>query len=216
MSNIPNTIRIAIADDHPMVISGLHNMLATHSLIRIEGSYSDSSSLLEGLEASLPHVLLLDIQMPDISGAELVRIVLKRYPELPILMLTNLDSVLYVHNMLKHGAKGYLLKTATEDTLVTAIKCVHEGGQFLEPEIQERLNEFTAKMRREATLTATLTKREKEILRMIVNGETSKEISEKLHLGYRTVESYRFNILMKLDAKNTAVLVKKALEMGLV
>lgn len=153
--------------------------------------------------------------MPDTTGVELAPTLAKKYPALPILALTNLDSVLYVYNMLKYGVKGYLLKSTTEDILVTAIKAVYNGHEFLEEEMKGRLEQFTSKMRREASLKATLTNREKEILKLIVHGDTTKEISEKLFIGYRTVESYRFNILMKLDAKNTTILVRKAIESGL-
>lgn len=209
-------INIALADDHPMVISGLRNMLDNYPGIELKWEYPDGTQLLKGLEENLPDVLCLDIQMPGITGVELVPLILKQYADLPILALTNLDSVLYIHNMLKYGVKGYLLKTTTQETLIHAIQSVYAGKTFLEPKMQEKLDEFTAKMRREASLKATLTKREKEILKLIVNGDTTKEISEKLHLGYRTVESYRFSILMKLDAKNTAILVKKVIEQGII
>jgi DNA-binding NarL/FixJ family response regulator len=172
--------------------------------------------LLLGLSKTLPDVLLLDIQMPGQTGTELAPILLKKYAGLRILTLTNLDSVLYTYNMLKAGTMGYLLKTTSQENLIKAIETVYRGTEFLEPQMREKLNKFTAKMRRESSLKASLTTREEEILKLIVNGDTTKEISEKLHLGFRTVESYRFNILLKLDAKNTASLVRKAIETGIV
>ncbi len=208
-------IKVAIVDDHPMVISGLCNMMENYTEIELSGKYSNGAELLAGLEKELPDVLLLDIQMPGETGIDLAPALAKKYPSMAVIALTNLNSVLYIYNMLKYGVKGYLLKTTTEDNLVKAIKCVHNGEEFIDTELQEKLNDFTSKMRREASLKATLTTREKDILKMIVNGHTTKEISEKLFLGYRTVESYRFNILMKLDANNTATLVRKAIESGL-
>lgn len=213
--NDSSIITVAVADDHPMVISGLCNMLEHYTDIQLTGKYKNGSELLSGIAASMPDVLLLDIQMPDTTGVELASLLNKRYPALPILALTNLDSVLYAYNMLKYGVKGYLLKSATEAMLVKAIKSVYEGHEFLEEEMKDKLEQFTSKMRRESSLKATLTNREKEILQLIVHGDTTKEISEKLCLGYRTVESYRFNILLKLEAKNTATLVRKAIESGI-
>ncbi len=208
-------IKVAIVDDHPMVISGLCNMMDSYEDIALYGKYQDGAELLAGLEQKLPDVLLLDIQMPGETGVELAPLLCRKYPTMAILALTNLNSVLYIYNMLKHGVKGYLLKTTTEDNLVKAIRQVHAGGEFVELELRQKLNDFTSKMRREASLKATLTTRERDILKMIVDGYTTKEISEKLFLGYRTVESYRFNILMKLDANNTATLVRKVIESGI-
>jgi DNA-binding NarL/FixJ family response regulator len=214
---IKDNIRVAVADDHPMVISGLINMMRQVKEITIKWKYEDGDSLLSGLEVNLPDVLLLDIQMPGAkSGVTLAADILRKYPQLRILALTNLDSVLYVYNLLQLGVKGYLLKTTKQQVLIGAIKQVHDGMEFLEDNMRIRLEEIHSKMNQEASLKASLTKRETEILRMIVNGHTTKEISEHLHLGFRTVESYRYNILLKLNANNTATLVRKALESGII
>jgi DNA-binding NarL/FixJ family response regulator len=208
-------IRLAIADDHPMIIDGVKNMLSVYPHITLTGTYQNGRELMEGLKKSTPDVLLLDIQLPDHTGDDLAPDILKHYPEIHILTLTNIDSTISLYNMLRHGVQGYLLKTASQETLIKAIEAVYNGEEYIDPSMQERLQQFKLTMRREASLKVTLTPREKQILQLIVNGETGKEISNKLNIGFRTIEHYRLNILLKLEVNNTAALVKKALKLGL-
>lgn len=209
-------IRIAIADDHPMVINGLQTMLSARQEIQLTDAYMNGEELLQGLEKNMPDVLLLDIQLPGKTGEELAPIVLKRYPDIKILTLTNFDSALYANNMLRHGVHGYLLKTTGQDVLIEAIKCVYNGGLFIEPSINEKIKKLDIRIQKTASTKSSLTTREKEILQLIVNGYTDPEIAETLFLSTHTVKNYRLNILVKLDAKNSVALVKKALQLGLV
>lgn len=210
-------IRISIADDHPLVITGIQNMLDTQPGIRILGAYPDGTALMKGLETDgLPDVLLLDIQMPGKTGDELAPLILKKYPELKILMLTNFDSTLHVQNMLRHGVLGYLLKTTDKETLFRAIETVNRGEEFLQKSMKDKISRVGNRIKREVSTKSNLTTREIEILQCIVDGCSSQEIANKLFLSVRTVDNYRFNILLKMDARNIAVLVRKALEMGLV
>ncbi len=209
-------IKIAIADDHPMVIKGLQQMLAGYPEITLQDTYSDGETLLAGLDQREPDVLLLDIQLPGQTGDELVPVILKKHPGISILMLTNFDSTLYAGNALRRGALGYLLKTADEDALITAIHTVFKKQQYLEPSMQEKIDRQHTRMKYELRTKTALTIREKQILQLIINGYTGQEIADELHIGFRTVENYRFNILLKLEVKNTAALVKKALTLGLV
>ncbi len=208
-------IRIAIADDHPIVIKGLLNVLSDYGDILVTGTYSDGTQLLKGLEKSLPDILLLDIQMPGKTGDQLAPVILKKYPNLKIITLTNFDSALYLTNMMWRGAKGYILKSADEDVLIHAIRTVAAGGEYIEPTMQDKLGEMSAARKRSLSLKSTLTDREKEILRLIVKGHTCPEIAEKLFLSTYTVENYRVIIQTKMNVNNTATLVKKALELGL-
>lgn len=208
-------INIAIADDHPMIIGGLQNMLSVYPHIRLAGSYPNGAELLEGLQRIQPEVLLLDIQLPDKTGDLLAPLILKKYPDIRILALTNLNSTLYVHNMLRMGVLGYVLKNSDPGMVIKAIETVYKGETFVDPSIREQLEQFTVRMKREAALKPTLTLREKEILRLTVNGDTIQEISEKLFIGLRTVEYYRSNLFLKLDVKNMAGLIRKALLLGL-
>ncbi|WP_118950386.1 response regulator [Taibaiella helva] len=209
------SIHIAIADDHPMIIDGLQNILPNYPDIILKGSYKSGNALLEGMENTRPDVLLLDIQMPDLTGDELAPLLLKRYPELRILVLTNFDSALYANNMFKRGAHGYLLKTAENSTLVEAIRTVYEGGQYLQESMKEKIRQMSIRDKKASFSKSTLTPRELEILQLIVNGYSAPQIAEQCFLSLRTVVNYRTSIMLKLDVNNTAMLVKKALTTGL-
>ncbi len=208
-------IRITIADDHPMIIGGLRNMLPVYPHITLAGTYPSGEALLEGLRQEQPDVLLLDIQLPGKTGDELAPVILKKYPGIRILVLTNLNSTFYAHNMFRLGVSGYLLKNTDPEMVIKAIETVYNGERFTDPALAEKLDEFTSRMKKEAALKPTLTPREQEILRLTVAGDTIQEISEKLFIGLRTVEYYRTNLFMKLEVKNMASLIKKALELGL-
>ncbi len=209
-------IQISIADDHPMVIMGVQNMLDAHKDITILDIYSDGIALLQGLQYRQPDVLLLDIQMPGKTGDQLMPVIIKKYPDLKVLALTNFDSTLHAQNMLRKGVLGYLLKTTDKKTFIKAVETVYKGELFLQEEMKEKMKEAGERIKRDVTTKSNLSKRELEILQFIVNGDSSQEIADKLFLSIRTVENYRFNILLKMDAKNIAVLVRKALELGLV
>jgi DNA-binding NarL/FixJ family response regulator len=207
-------IKISIADDHPMMIQGLEHVLLRYPHIILTGTFLNGVELLAGLEKEVPDVLLLDIQLPGKTGDELAPLILKKYPDLKILTLTNFDSTLYANNMMKHGVHGYLLKTADEQVL-KAIETVSQGGIFIEESMRIKMQQIDYKIRKAVSSKSSLTPREKEILQLLVNGDTCPEIAEKLYLSTGTVENYRVSILLKLDAKNTAALVSKALKLGL-
>ncbi|PZF74582.1 response regulator [Taibaiella soli] len=208
-------IRINIADDHLMVINGIKDMLSHYKHIEIGRTYQNGTDLMNGLKESLPDVLLLDIQMPGQSGDELTPLIVRTYPSVRILAITNFDNTLYVNNMLQNGALGYLLKNTDEQTLVTAIETVYQNKQFLKPEMLEKLKEFRRQLKRQTSSKFSLTPREKQILQLIINECSSQEIAEQLNLSLRTIENYRLNLSLKLEVKNMAGLVRKAIMMGL-
>jgi DNA-binding NarL/FixJ family response regulator len=207
--------RIAIADDHPMVINGVRDMLADFPNIQITGAYLDIAMLFDGLRAEQPDVLLLDIQMPGKTGDEALPGILKLYPGLRILILTNFDNTIYVNNLLSNGAYGYLLKNTDQRTLLEAIETVNRGEQFLKPEMKDRLEAYRSRSKRTTSSRFALTPREKEILKLIISGNSNHEIAEILSLSLRTVENYRLNLSLKLEVKNTAGLVRKGIELGI-
>ncbi len=208
-------IKIAIADDHPMVISGVKDILSDVTHFEFTGAYADGYELMNGLQLILPDILLLDIQMPGKSGDRLLLDILKKYPDLKVIVLSSFDSILYINNMMRNGARGYLLKTADKNTLITAIITVFDGGEYLEPAVKEKTEAIEMGINKMLAIKFILTPREKEVLQMIVNGLTNAEIAKHLFLSIHTIENYRDNILLKLEAKNTADLVKKALTSGL-
>jgi DNA-binding NarL/FixJ family response regulator len=209
------SINIAIADDHPLVVSGLRNILPTYPHICLKGTYPNGMSLLAGLEMEQPDVLLLDIHLPDKTGDELVPLILKKYPDLKILTLTNFDSTIHVNTMFSHGVKGYILKSAENEDLIEAIEMVYRGEEFIAPSMREKMQHVAYKIKKAFSSKSTLTPREKEILQLVVDGSTNPEIAAKLFLSAKTVDNYRTNLMMKLEVNNAAALVKKALRLGL-
>ncbi len=207
-------INIAIADDHPMIINGIKDILSDCNHIAFTGTYTNGRELMEGLKEGLPDILLLDIQLPDKTGDRLLLEILKKYPDFKVIALTNFDSTLYVSNMIHNGAKGYLLKTADKKTLVTALEAVYRGEIYIEPSMKEKVDLIEMGVTRTLASKFILTAREKEVLQLIVNGMTNTEIAQALFLSIHTVENYRDNLLLKMEVKNTAAMVKKALTLG--
>ena len=208
-------IKIAIADDHPLVINGLHHILGNCADMEVTGSYANGEDLLKGIALEQPDVLLLDIQMPGQTGDELAVHISEHYPRIKMVALTNLDNVYYIKNMLRSGVSGYILKTAREEILLNAIRTVHAGGQFLEPVLMEKLV-ADAQLAEHLPTTPILSRREKEVLRLIAADMNSQQIADKLFISKRTVDSHRMSLLMKLEVKNMAGLIKKAIQLGLI
>ena len=217
-NNISCTMRIKvfIADDHPVVLEGIQKVLADCVGITVTGAFSNGHELLQGLKAKLPDVLLLDIQMPGKQGDELAQKISHDYPVISIIALTNLDQSFHVQNMFKNGAQGYLLKSAGKDKIIQAIEAVSNGEQYIDAAMREQMVQEMIESNIRSKATPALTEREKEVLQLIVDELTSLEIAGKLFLSQRTVEHHRDNLLLKLDVKNTAGLVKKAIKFGLV
>lgn len=208
-------IKVAIVDDHPMIINGLKNMLQGYSHIVITGAYNEGEELLKGLHKQQPDVLLLDIQLPGKPGDELAPLILKHYPAIRILALTNFSSALYLATMMRQGAMGYLLKTTKQDTLIEAIETVYRYEEFIEPSLRAKLEQDTQKNSKIIYSQLSLTIREKEVLRLLAAGKSNQEIADELFIGYHTVRNYRARIFDKLEVSSISELVKKTLTLGL-
>ena len=209
-------IKIAIADDHPLVITGVHHIILNSGDMEICGSYANGAQLLKGLETQEPDVLLLDIQMPGQTGDELAEIIGAKYPSIKILALTNQDNVYYIKNMLRKGVLGYVLKTTREDILLEAVRSVYKGEQYLETALKEKVAQDALQAKRQTVANPVLSPREKEVLRYIAADLTSQEIALKIFVSKRSIDSYRLSLLMKLGVKNVAALVKRAIQLGLI
>jgi len=205
-------IRVAIVDDQVIILNGLQKILADAPHVKIEGVYNNGDDLLVAMEKNIPDVLLLDIQMPGKSGPELAAIIAKKYPTVKMIALTNVDVISQVKQMLQKGCLGYLLKDVSPEILLKAIETVHNGEQFLKEDFKTQLlNSLSGN-----ESNHLITRREKEILKLIVEENTNQEIAGKLFLSLRTVENHRNNLLQKLQVKNTAGLVKIAIQEGLI
>jgi DNA-binding NarL/FixJ family response regulator len=209
-------IKIAIADDHPLVINGLQHILGNTADMEITGTYINGEELLKGIARRQPHVLLLDIQMPGQTGDELAEIIKEQYPDIKMLALTNLDNVYYIKNMLRKGVHGYVLKTTREEILINAIRTVHSGEQFLEPALKEKLVQDSLQAKKDFSSNPILSNKEKEILRLIAKERTSQQIADELSLSKRTIENHRQSLHVKLDVKNVVALIKKAIQLGII
>ncbi|PQJ09869.1 DNA-binding response regulator [Flavipsychrobacter stenotrophus] len=214
--NIGRVIKIAIADDHPLVIDGLHHILTPATGIEIAGSYANGRELLHGLTYIQPDVLLLDIQMPGQTGDEVIDQILIQYPSIKILALTNQDNVYYIKTMLRKGANGYILKTTRKEILLDAIRTVYAGEHYIEPLLKDKLIRDTLQAKKQISADPILSRREKEVMQYIAADLTSQEIADKLFVSKRTVDNHRLSLMMKLGVKNAAALVKVAIQLGLI
>lgn len=209
-------IKIAIADDHPLVINGLRHILGNCNDMKISGCYTNGQELLKGIAGQQPDVLLLDIQMPGQTGDELAEIISAQYPAIKILALTNQDNVFYIKSMMRKGASGYILKTTSEEILLDAIRTVHKGGEYMDPILEPKVVQDEVEMREQPVARPVLSRREREVLKFIAMNHTSQQIAEMLFISKRTVDSHRLSLLMKLGAKNVAAMVKKGIQLGLI
>lgn len=209
-------IKLAVIDDHEVVINGLAAMLPDQNNIKIEYATTNAEALWQYLSANKTDVLLLDIQMPGISGVDLCKQILKLQPGIKILAFTSFDDSHYVKQMMRNGASGYILKNADKQTIVKAIQTVMEGEEFLDESVKKNLLHESITGQRRSVYEIPLTRREKEILKLVAEGLSNQEIADKLFISMRTVETHRLNLSQKLGAKNTAALVKEAIRRGLI
>lgn len=209
-------IKIAITEDHPMVIQGLQRIFSNYKEFEITAVYKNGKELQKGLATTQPDVLILDIQLPDKNGDELMVWMAEHHPDIKVLILTNFESPMYIRKMSWLGTLGYLSKTADASEVILAVKKVYNNESYIEQRLRHIMEEqgegYTSRM---FSSKSKLTLREKEILQMVVEGLTDQEIAAKLFLSFGTIQHYRKNLLLKLDVKNTASLVAKALKTGL-
>ncbi len=211
-----NKIRLAIIDDHAVVLDGLKTMLKTFENLEVLYTTQSGHQLLEHFQSDLPDVLLMDIQMPEISGIDLCKQITKQHPSVKIIAFTSFDDSNYVKQIFRSGAKGYLLKNSDKQTIVKAVETVMQNKEYMDDAIKKILLQESITGQRRSIFEVPLTKREKEILKLIADGLSSQEIANKLFISLRTVETHRLNLNQKLDVKNTAGLVKEALKRGFI
>jgi two-component system response regulator NreC len=208
-------IRVLIADDHTIFRSGLNMLLSTQDDIQVVGEATDGVECLQAAERLSPDVVLMDIGMPNLNGIEATRRLLERVPNAQVLVLTMHRSDEYFFQMLEAGASGYILKGAETDELIDAVRTVARGEVFLYPSLAGKLVQEYLKQLNFEHQGPALSEREQQILRLIAEGFTSKEIGEQLVISPSTVHSHRSNIMHKLELKSRHELVRYARQRGL-
>jgi DNA-binding NarL/FixJ family response regulator len=203
-------IKLFIADDHQMFIDGIKALLQDTDHIEIIGEATNGHQVIEKLEKCTPDIILMDIGMPELNGIETTRMVYAKDPGIKIIGLTMYDDNNRVVKMLKAGAKGYVLKNTTRQELLQAIQTVASGGVHYSA--QAIVNTMQTISDKNTNPVANLTEREIEIIKLIVKSMTNKEIADKLSISELTVNTHRKNAMRKLEIKNTAGLVKFAID----
>jgi two-component system, NarL family, response regulator NreC len=207
-------IRVLIVDDHAVIRSGLHLLLAAEQDIEVVGEAGNVKDAVFEARAKKPDVVLMDVVMPGPSGIEGVPLVLKEAPKAKVLVLSMQDDPRYVHEAFAAGAAGYILKEAVDTEVVDAVHDVAAGGHYVHPALGARLvaAEAEAKAREEAD---PLSDREREVMRLLALGHTNQEIAKMLYISVRTAETHRAHIMQKLRLSTRAELVRHAIDQGL-
>ncbi|MCW3118124.1 MAG: DNA-binding response regulator [Chitinophagaceae bacterium] len=206
-------IRVFIVDDHPVVIEGIQSLFRNEKDIEWVGHAMTASSCLGFFVNSSADVVLMDISMPGMDGVELCAVMKEKYPGIFILGLSTFNQGLYIKKMMENGASGYILKNSSKEELLKAIHTVNNGGIFFSGEAGDALKEYQKSSKIQLP---ELSRREKEILGLIAEGYTNPQIAEKIFLSPFTVDSHRKNLLAKLNVKNTASLIRLAVERKLI
>ena len=212
-------IRVLLAEDHTIVRKGLRALLEDEPGMEVVGEAGTGREVVEKAEQLLPDVVLMDITMPDLNGLEATRRIKKRLPEIEVLVLTVHTNEEYIFQILRAGASGYVVKQAAPAELVTAIRAVQRGDSFLSPSISKRvIEEYVrqAKRTKEEEDYDPLTGREREVLQLIAEGHSNREIAELLHISVKTVDNHRTHLMEKLDIHNAAQLTQYAIQRGMI
>ncbi len=209
------TIRLLLVDDHPVVRKGIRMCLSRTPNLDVVGEASDGQEALVKTKELNPDLVLMDIDMPKMSGLAVTELLRKDRPDVKVLILSMHDNTDYVMRILQSGARGYVLKEASPEELVQAIETVNAGEAFFSPDVARvALNQFVQGADKSAE--NQLTGREEEVLVQIAEGLSNKEIASRLDVGVRTVETHRERIMRKLDIHSVAGLTKYAIAKGLV
>lgn len=210
--------RIFIVEDHTLLRAGLRALLSQDPDLEIVGEADNGRDAIRAIGSLAPHLVLMDLSMPGMNGIEAMQDIKRRYPKTRILVLTIHKTDEYIHESLRAGADGYILKDATHDELRVAIRSVLGGKTYLSPDISGKVIHAYLGSGGKAEATNswdTLTHREREVLKLVAEGHPNKYIADYLCLSIKTVEKHRSNLMKKLDLHNASTLTSYAIEKGL-
>jgi DNA-binding NarL/FixJ family response regulator len=212
-----NTIRVLLADDHRLVRAGIRSLLEKIPGIEVVGEASNGREALELIRAELPNLVLMDIAMAELGGLEALPRVVKNFPSVKVIILSAHSNEEYVIRALRCGASGYLLKDAATLELELAIRSVAQGKTYLSPSISRTvIDSYLERVGGEASPLEQLTPRQREILQLVAEGKTTKEIASLLGISVKTVEVHRLQLMARLDIHDVPGLVRYAIRSGLV
>ena len=212
-------IRCIVVDDHTLFRDGVRRLLESEPDFQVIGEAHDAVEALEKVRELQPDVVLMDIGMPGMSSFEAARLIEKNYPRTKLIFLTMYEDEEYLLQCLDVGAAGYVLKDAPAPRLISAVREVYQGRKYLSPQVVEKLvDDFRARSHGSPGLarSSTLTPREREVVKMIAEGNSVKEIANLIGLSVKTVEAHKFNLMRKLDIHNKAQLVTYAIQKKIV
>ena len=212
-----NPYRVVLADDHAMFRQGVKRILQDADELEVVGEASDGIELLEVSKKMSPDMVIVDISMPNLRGLEATREIKALFPNVKVLILTMFRGKEYVYGAISAGAEGYLLKEDADTELFVAVEKIRQGGRYISPILSGELTHeliHTGHERQTSSSGNLLTLREKEVLKLIAEGKSHKEIADLLFISVRTVDHHRANIMRKLNIKDTANLTKYAIREG--
>ncbi len=208
-------MKVLIADDHPVVRQGVKQILSEDPYFKEFSEAQNAKEIFENVHRKKWDILILDINLPDMNGLEILRQLKKERPELPVLILTILDEDQIAVRVLKAGASGFVTKETMPEELLTAVKKVHAGGRYVSPSLAEKLV-FNIYTEDEMPLHLKLSNREYQVICLIAEGKSVKQIAEELFLSVQTIRTYRTRILEKMDMKTDAELIHYAIQNNLI
>ncbi|MEL6123472.1 MAG: response regulator transcription factor [Bacteroidota bacterium] len=208
-------IRLLIADDHQVLLDGFRAMFDDSEVIQVVATARDGLEVISYLKDHEVDVILMDIQMPRMNGIETCKKVHRSNPDIKVIALSMYDQRSYFKRMIQYGASGYLLKNDSAEEIIQAILQVQEGQVYVSQSLKTQLLELDMLIPT-SKLHTPVTEREMEVLRLVSEGYTDQQIANQLHLSHHTIHSHRKNLIIKLGAKNTAELVRRAIEKGLI
>ena len=216
-----NRKTVLIVDDHPMFRVGLRSILARDERYEVVGETGTAAEALKLAKKFIPDFMIVDISLPDKNGIELTRELKRVLPECKILIVSMHTKIFYVTEAFRMGAQGYLVKESTSETLLKGLEAVSKGRHFLDPSLSREVTENLETASSEASEMVDigykrLTKREQEVMRLVAEGFTTKEISERLFISAKTVDNHRANIMSKLGIHRTVELIRYAARIGLI